>query len=108
MLESGDRQLISNICGSPLLTPHIRELATSENPTPSSVGGSPHTAESDSDRETDMTDDQGEVERLSRKILEFIDDVDPSTPIDAAPSQRGVTGSVVMSAFKKSSEEFLS
>jgi len=108
LLESGDGQLMSNICSSPLLAPHIRELAISENPSPSSTGGTPHSADSDSGRETDKTDDQGEVKRLSRKILEFVDDVDPSTSIAAAPSQRGVAGPGIVGAFEKASEDLWS
>ena len=108
LLESGDRQLMSNICNSPFLAPHIRELANPGNPTPSSTCGTPHSAESDSGRETEMIGDQGEVEQLSRKILEFIDDVDPSATITAPPSQRGFNGSVVTSVLDKASEELWS
>ena len=108
LLESGDRQLMSNICNSPLLAPHIRKLANPGNPTPPSTGGIPHFAESYSGRETDKAGDQGEVEQLSRKILEFIDDVDPSATITAPPSQRGFNGSVVTSVLDKASEELWS
>ena len=109
LLDSGDSQLISNICSSPLLAPRIRELAISGNPTPSSTDSIPHFADSDSGRETDKTDDhQGEVERLSRKILEFIDDVNPSTSIAVTPLQRGVAGSGIVGAFEKASEDLWS
>ena len=105
LLESGDRQLMNNICNSPLLAPHIRELANPGNPTSC---GTPHSAESDSGRETEMIGDQGEVEQLSRKILEFIDDVNPSTSIAVTPLQRGVAGSGIVGAFEKASEDLWS
>ena len=93
LLESGDHRLISNICNSSLIAPHIRELAASGNPAPSSTGGTPHSVESGSDR----TDYREDAKWLSRKILEFIDgDVDLSTEIPTAPSQRDAPGSAVV------------
>ncbi|KAF9654285.1 ARM repeat-containing protein [Thelephora ganbajun] len=94
LLESGDPQLISNIRSSPLLAPHIRQLATSRNSTPSSSVGTPHSVRSHSDQETDTAEGQGEIQLLSRRILEFIDgDVDLSMTPGATPSQRHVASS---------------
>ena len=64
LLESGDPQLITNIRSSPLLAPHIRQLATSRNSTPSSSVGTPHSVRSHSDQETDTAEDQGEIRPL--------------------------------------------
>ena len=95
LLESGDPQLITNIRSSPLLAPHIRQLATSRSSTPSSSVGTPHSVRSHSDQETDTAEGQGEIQLLSRRILEFIDgDVDLSMTPGVTPSQRHAVGSV--------------
>lgn len=74
LLESGDPQLISNIRSSSLLLPNVRELAQSRSATPaSSIGGTPHSARSNSRsyQDTDGGEGQGEIQLLARKILDF-------------------------------------
>lgn len=74
LLESGDPQLISNIRSSSLLAPNIRNLAISRASTPGSSVGTPHShASQQSFQETETNDGQGEIQLLSRRILEFID-----------------------------------
>jgi vacuolar protein 8 len=84
-----DPQLISNIRNSHMLAPHIRQLAVSRSSTPSSSVGTPHSypTHSHSDQETETAEGQGEIQLLSRRILEFVDiDVEGMTP-GATPSQ---------------------
>lgn len=71
LLDSGDPQLISNVRGSTLLIPNIRNLASSQASTPSSSAGSHHSQHSYQDTETG--DGQGEIQILARRILEFVD-----------------------------------
>jgi vacuolar protein 8 len=71
LLESGDPQLISSVRSSTLLNPNIRNLASSQNSTPSSSVGSQRSSRSYQDTETG--DGQGEIQILARRILEFVD-----------------------------------
>lgn len=106
LLESGDPQLISNIRSSTLLSPHIRQLAISRTSSPSSSVGTPHSARSHSDQETDTAEGQGEIQLLSKRILEFIDgEVDLSVTPGVTPSQRHVAGSVDGSVTGKEHDE---
>ncbi|KAJ3775319.1 armadillo-type protein [Lentinula raphanica] len=96
LLDSGDPQLISNIRGSNLLVPNIRNLATSQTSTPSSSVGS-HRSHSYDDTETN--DGQGEIQLLSRKILEYVDgDMDVMAPSSLTPSHMQPGSSVASSA----------
>lgn len=75
--ESHDPQLLSNIRNSPLLVPHIRQLAQSRPTSPSSSHGSPRSHRSGhSYQETDQGEGQGEIQLLSRRILDFVDSED--------------------------------
>ena len=61
---------------------------------------------SHSDQETDTAEGQGEIQLLSRRILEFIDgEVDLSMTPGATPSQRHVAGSVDGSVTGKDHDE---
>ncbi|TFK36777.1 armadillo-type protein [Crucibulum laeve] len=74
LLESGDPQLISNIRSSNLLVPNIRTLAVSRTSSRSSSAGTPHSHGSrHSYSETETGEGQGEIQLLSRRILEFVD-----------------------------------
>ena len=70
-----DPQLISNIRSSSILIPNIKVLATTRTTSPvSSVGGTPHSHHSQhSYQETETNDGQGEIQLLSRRILDFVD-----------------------------------
>lgn len=94
--HGSDPQLISNIRNSHMLSPHVRQLASSRNSTPSSSVGTPHSyrTHSHSDQETETAEGQGEIQLLSRRILEFVDiDSEGVTP-GATPSQRHIPSSV--------------
>lgn len=94
---SSDPQLISNIRNSHMLAPHIRQLASSRASTPSSSVGTPHSyrTHSHSDQETETAEGQGEIQLLSRRILEFVDiDAEVSATLGATPSQRHLASSV--------------
>ena len=98
LLESGDPRLITKIRSSPLLVPHIRQLATSRDSTPSSSVGTPHSVRSPSEQEMDAAWDQ-EIQLLSTRILEFIDgDIDLSMTPGVTPSLGHVASSVDGSA----------
>lgn len=73
-----DPQLVSNIRGSNLLIPNIKNLAQSRTNSPTSSVGTPRSHHSrQSYQETDTNDGQGEIQILSRRIMEFIElDVD--------------------------------
>ncbi len=73
LLESGDPQLISNIKNSTLLLPNIRNLANSGASSPSESVDSRHSHNQMYDDETDTGDGQGEIQLLSRRIVEFVD-----------------------------------
>jgi len=101
LLESGDPQLISNIRNSQMLSPHVRLLASSRNSTPSSSVGTPHSyrTHSHSDQETETAEGQGEIQLLSRRILEFVDiDSEVGVTPGVTPSQRHISSSVGDSA----------
>jgi vacuolar protein 8 len=69
-----DPQLISNIRTSNILIPNIRNLATSRTTSPASSVGTPRSHHSQpSYQETDTNDGQGEIQLLSRRILDFVD-----------------------------------
>ena len=86
LLESGDPRLINNICGHPRLISRIRKLVASDSPTPSPSDGVPHSGVPDSDQEVGTIWEQGEIQLLSRRILELIDgDIYLSTTIATAP-----------------------
>ena len=105
LLECGDPQLISNICSSLLLAPHIRQLTAPRSSTPNSVG-TPHSVRSSPNQETDTSEDEEEIQVLSGRILELIDrDENHSTTIAAAPSQ---SRSAVASLVDKASEDLWS
>jgi vacuolar protein 8 len=77
-----DPQLISNIRGSTLLIPNIKTLAQSRTNSPPSSVGTPRSHHShQSYQETETNDGQGEIQILSRRIVEFIelDDLVPSS-----------------------------
>lgn len=88
LLESGDPRLINKIRSSPLLVPHIRKFAASDVSTPSSSIGVPRSRGPDSDQKMDVVgEEQGEIQLLSRKALEFIDgDTDLSTTVGVTAS----------------------
>ena len=87
LLESGDPQLINNIRSSPLLAPHIRQLAAPRSSTPNS-DGTPLSVRSRPGQETDTTEGEEEIQVLSGRILELIDRDDThSTAVAPAPSQ---------------------
>lgn len=75
LLESGDPQLISNIRSSNVLTPNIRQLATSRPSSPTSSAGTPHSyrSKTHSYQDTETGEGQGEIQLLARRILEFVD-----------------------------------
>ena len=80
-----------------MLAPHIRQLASSRNSTPSSSVGTPHSyrTHSHSDQETETAEGQGEIQLLSRRILEFVDnDADVGGTPGVTPSQRHIPSSV--------------
>lgn len=90
-----DPQLISNIRSSTLLVPNIRNLATSQASTPSSSVGS-HRSHSYDDTETN--DGQGEIQLLSRRILEYVDgDLEAMAPSSLTPSHMQPGSSVASS-----------
>jgi len=93
LLESGDPQLISNIRTSNILIPNIRTLATSRSTSPSSSVGTPRSHQSQhSYQETETNDGQGEIQLLSRRILDFVDlDLDglASASVPGSQSQPG-------------------
>ena len=69
-----DPQLISNIRASNILIPNIRNLAASRTTSPASSVGTPRSHHSQpSYQETDTNDGQGEIQLLSRRILDFVD-----------------------------------
>jgi len=95
LLESGNSHLIANIRSSPLLAPHIRELAISPNSTPTSSVGTSNSVRSHSDRDVDTDDGQEEIYLLARKILGFIDgDIDRSMTPSVTTPERDAVGSV--------------
>jgi len=101
LLESGDPQLISNIRGSTLLIPHIRNLSHSRTSSPGSFSGSPrsHRSQSRSYQETDTGEGQGEIQLLSRRILEFVDgDVEGLLPASVVGSHTQPGSSIASSA----------
>jgi len=73
LLESNDPQLISSIRSSPLLLPNIRNLANSGASSPSESVDSRHSHNQMYDDETYTGDGQGEIQLLSRRILEFVE-----------------------------------
>jgi vacuolar protein 8 len=73
LLESGDPQLISNIRGSTLLLPNIRNLAASRTPSASSVGTPRSHHSQHSYQDTETNEGQGEIQLLSRRILDIVD-----------------------------------
>ncbi|KAF8973862.1 vacuolar protein 8 [Flammula alnicola] len=93
LLESGDPQLISNIRSSNILIPNIRNLATSRTTSPTSSVGTPGSHHSQhSYQETETNDGQGEIQLLSRRILDFVDlDIDGlvSTSVPGSHVQPG-------------------
>lgn len=86
-----DPQLISNIRGSNLLIPTIRQLALTRPSTPtSSLGnGTPrsHHSQSHSYQETETGEGQGEIQLLARRILEFAEGDDEILTPSAMASQ---------------------
>ena len=71
-----DPQLISNIRGSSILIPNIRQLAETRTSTPtSSLGGTPHShhSQSHSYADTETGNGHGEIQTLARRIIEFTD-----------------------------------
>ena len=100
LLESGDPQLISNIRTSTILIPNIRNLASSQTPSPSSSVGSHRSQHSYQDTETG--DGQGEIQLLSRRILEF---VDGDGDIHSAAASHVQLGSSVASSTGREHEE---
>jgi len=100
LLESGDPQLISNIRTSTILIPNIRTLASSQTPSPSSSVGSHRSQHSYQDTETG--DGQGEIQLLSRRILEF---VDGDGDIHSAAASHVQLGSSVASSTGREHEE---
>jgi len=95
LLESGDPQLISNIRSSSLLIPNIRNLASSQASTPSSSVGSVRTHGYD---DSETIDGQGEIQLLSRRILEFVDGEVDLAPSSLTPSHMQPGSSVASSA----------
>jgi vacuolar protein 8 len=74
LLESSDPQLISNIRASNILISNIRNLAASRSTSPASSVGTPRSHHSQhSYQETDTNDGHGEIQLLSRRILDFVD-----------------------------------
>ncbi|KIY45504.1 ARM repeat-containing protein [Fistulina hepatica ATCC 64428] len=73
LLESEDPQLISNIRNSSLLIPNIRNLAASGQSSPASSVNSLRHSGSASYQETETGDGQGEIQLLSRRILDFFE-----------------------------------
>lgn len=94
-----DPQLISNIRGSNLLIPNIKNLAASRTPSPTSSVGTPRSHHShQSYQETETNDGQGEIQILSRRILEFFElDIDGVAPPSAPGSQMQPGSSVASS-----------
>ena len=103
LLESGDPRLINKIRNSLLLVPRIRKLAASDDSTPSSSVGVPHSGGPDSDQEMDVVwEEQGEIQLLSRKVLELIDgDTDLSMTAGVTASQRHGADSIDGSAIER-------
>ena len=78
-----DPQLISNIRGSSILIPNIRQLAETRTSTPtSSLGGTPHShhSQSHSYADTETGNGHGEIQMLARRILDFTDSEGVMTP----------------------------
>lgn len=71
-LESGDPKLISNIHSSPLLVPHIEQLATSHVRSPSSPSRDPDDARLSLVKETSVAAYRRDIQVLSRRILDSI------------------------------------
>lgn len=88
-----DPQLISNIRSSNILVPNIRNLATSRTTSPASSVGTPRSHHSQhSYQDTETNDGQGEIQLLSRRILDFVDiDIDGlvSTSVPGSHMQPG-------------------
>jgi len=110
LLESGDPQLISNIRGSQLLIPNIRNLASSHTSSPTSSVGTPrsHRSQAHSYQETETGEGQGEIQLLGRRILDFVDgDGDPITSASGLSSSHMQTlaGSVDESVTGRDHEE---
>ena len=78
LILPSDPQLISNIRGSAILIPNIKTLSASRETSPSSSVGTPRSHHSQqSYQETDTNDGQGEIQILSRRILEIVElDID--------------------------------
>lgn len=70
-----DPQLLSNIRGSNILIPNIRQLASSRSASATSSMGTPrsHRSPTRSYQETDTGDGRAEIQLLGRRIVEFID-----------------------------------
>lgn len=69
-----DPQLISNIRASNILIPNIRNLTASRTTSPASSVGTPRSHHSQpSYQGSDTNDGQGEIQLLSRRILDFVD-----------------------------------
>ncbi|KAF5392403.1 hypothetical protein D9757_002180 [Collybiopsis confluens] len=101
LLDSGDPQLISNIRSSNLLVPNIRNLAISQASTPSSSIGS-HRSHSYDDTETN--DGQGEIQLLSRRILDYVDGELDGMVTSSVPQSHMQPGSSVASSTRDHEE----
>jgi vacuolar protein 8 len=99
-----DPQLISNIRSSSILIPNIRNLASSRPSSPSSSVGTPrsHHSHLHSEHDTEAGDGQGEIQVLSRRILEYVD----NEAENFVPSSVGMQhGSSVASSAGREHEE---
>jgi vacuolar protein 8 len=99
-----DPQLISNIRGSNLLIPNIKNLAASRTNSPTSSVGTPRSHHShQSYQETDTNDGQGEIQILSRRIMEFIE-LDDGLVSSSVPGSQVQPGSSVASSTREHEE----
>jgi vacuolar protein 8 len=103
LLESGDPQLISNIRASTILVPNIRNLTASRSSSPASSIRSHHSQPSY--QEMDANDGQGEIQLLSRRILDFVDlDLDNLVPASSMPGSQLQPGSSLGSSRSRDDE----
>ena len=100
-----DPQLISNIRSSNLLIPNIKNLAASRTNSPTSSVGTPRSHHShQSYQETDTNDGQGEIQILSRRIIEFMEvDID-GLMSSSVPGSQVQPGSSVASSNREHEE----
>jgi vacuolar protein 8 len=100
-----DPQLISNIRASNILIPNIRNLAASRTTSPASSVETPRSHHSQhSYQETETNDGQGEIQLLSRRILDFVD-LDLDNLVSASvPGSHVVPGSSLGSSTGRDEE----